>query len=411
MRAANREDRERAQRLSDFVDSLVVQNRVGDSTPGEHTDRELDHLAQLAGDLTTIVLTAPADLRNRLFHQVTTRPMPQPGPSTPLRSAVRRFVRNGVRLAAVLAVGVAAGFGALDLVVSRNASAAEILTKSDLAIAGLVQPGKVLFRRWRIVERMRDRPDAPERVVERYTLEWIDGSDIRHATGKSQTPSGRVYLAYANGLEHGRYVPRVYYEPGFADEANGLVSIVPSRHEFEAAAARFTGSERQAVDRYLARGYIYEPIVSERRFNDAMLQPVVGREPLPQVVLSVDDLATLDGIAVYKVRSLEAIRVPFRWASTGPPKAWLERQETIRYIAKASYLTLRAEETVEAENGRVVRTIRELVETTTLDLRKGEDPFALQLPADVPIRKQSAFEHLSQITRTLRRAPAFLAQQ
>jgi hypothetical protein len=410
MRGGNRDDRQRAQRLSDFVDSLVVQSRIGDSTPSGHTDRELDHLAQLAADLTAIGLTPEPGVRERLFRQVTQVPVAPGRASRPFGSAFGRIVRSGLRLAAVFAVGVAAAFGVLDLLGSRNASASAILTKSDLAIARLVRPGKVLFRRWRIVERMRDRSDGPERVVERFTLEWIDGSDIRHATGKSQTPSGRVYLAYANGLDHGRYVPRVYYEPGFADEANGLVSIVPSRQEFEAAASRFSGSERQVVDRYLARGYIYEPIVSERRFNDAMLQPVVGREPLPQVVLSVDDSAALDGVPVYRVRSIEAIRVPFRWASSGPPKAWLERQETIRYIAKDSYLTLRAEETVEGENGRVVHTIRELVETKTLDVRDGENPFALQIPPDVPTRRQSAFEHLSQITRTLRRAPAFLAQ-
>jgi hypothetical protein len=294
---------------------------------------------------------------------------------------------------------------------SRTASAAAILTKSDEAIAGLVEPGRVLFRRWKIVDRIRERPDAQEQRVERYTLEWIDGSDVRHATGKSLTASGRMYLAYANVLDGGQYIPRVYYEPGFAGESRGLVSRVPSRQEFEAAASRFTGGERQVVDRYLARGYIYEPIVSERRFNDAMLKPLTGPEPLPQAVLDVDESTSLDGTPVYRVRSIESIRVPFRWSSTGPPRAWLERQETVRYIAQDTYLTLRAEETVEAETGRQLRTTRELVETSTFDMPPpAASPFNLEIPDGVPARRQSAFEHLTQVTRTLRRAPAFLAR-
>lgn len=412
MRHPRHEDLDRAQRLSDFVDSLVIQQRVsGDSTTGGEPDGELDDLSQLAADLSAIALTPPAGFRERLRRRLGDGHRPDDARPRLAGFMLVRALQAGLRPAMVLGLAAGVTLFVLSLAGSRMASAAAILTKSDEAIAGLVEPGRVLFRRWRIVDRIREQPGAPEQIVERYTLEWIDGSDIRHATGKSITASGRMYLAYANLLDDGGYVPRVYYEPGFADEPRGLLSTVPSRQEFEAAATRFTGSERQVVDRYLARGYIYEPIVSERRFNDAMLKPLAGSEPLPQVVLSVDDSGSLNGIPVYRVRSFESIRVPFRWSSSGPPKVWLERQETVRYIAKDTYLTLRAEETVESEAGRQLQTVRELVETRTLDAPPaGESPFDLEIPPGVPSRRQSAFEHLSQVIRTLRRTPAFLAQ-
>ena len=191
------------------------------------------------------------------------------------------------------------------------------------------------------------------------------------------------------------------------------LSIVPSRHEFESAAERFRGIERDVVDTYLARGSIYEPIVSERRFNDAMLKAVAGPEPLPQMLLSVDDAAALNGVPVYRVRSLETVRVPFRWRISGAPKMWLERRETLKYIAKDSFLTVKAEETVETESGEQIYTVRELTETRTLSMPPSDspdNPFGWVGAVDVPVRRQSAFEQLSQVTRTLRRAPEFLAR-
>ena len=286
IRRRQQAEKRRAHHLSDIVDSLVVQRRLSDDCScGTPRDKELDELAALAAELNAIELTPEPGFRVRLLHRLGDAAAP-PAPPVRRRRARVHARRWASRPASALAVV------AVIAVLLRPARPAgrglRDLSKSDLAIAKMVEPGKVLFRRWRIVENIWEYPGAPSTVVERYTLEWIDGSDIRHATGKSISSSGRMH-AYANVLDEGRYVPRVDDEPGYADEADGLLSIVPSRQEFEAAAARFQGNERLVVDTYLARGSIYEPIVSERRFNDAMSCRSRGPEPLPQVVLSLDD--------------------------------------------------------------------------------------------------------------------------
>lgn len=414
MRRRDREgtddEEQRAHRLSDMVDNIVVRRRLSDeSMAGRQPDREIDQLAALAAELSAIALKPDDGCRRRVRRQTTDAQSAARHSSILTSLAKVRALSVSLNPISALAGVALIGLLAISLRGSR-ASAAEILTRSDLAIAKLVEPGSMLFRRWRIVEHIRERGGTAQRV-ERYTHEWIDGSDIRHAVGKTISSSGRNYLAYVNVLDEGRYVPRVYYDRGYAGEVNGLLSIVPSRHEFEAAATRFTGSERLALETYLARSYIYEPIVSERRFNAAMLTSVTGPEPLPRVLLAVDDSASLNGVPVYRVRSIEAVRLPFRWRSSGPPQMWLERQETVRYIAKDSFLTLRAEEEVETENGRRVQTVRELIDTRTLAMPSRDDdsnPFNLKNAEQVPTRRQSAAEHLSQVIRTLRRAPAFL---
>jgi hypothetical protein len=404
------DEEQRAHRLSDLVDSIVVRRRWDDESQGGHADREIDQLAGLAAELSAITLRPEDGCQRRMLRRI--HDLRKAGQRASMFSGMALFRTLALALhpmSAVAAIALIAlvAFGGR----GTSASAAEVLTRSDLAIASLVEPGTMLFRRWRIVDRIRETPESPEQRIERYTFEWIDGSDIRHAVGKSMTSGGRNYLAYLSVLDEGRYVPRVYYEPGFASQRDGLLSIVPSRHEFEAAAARFTGHERLVLETYLARGYIYEPIVSERRFNDAMLKPIGGAEPLPQVLLSIDDRAMLGDRPVYRVQSIESVRLPFRWRLSGPPDMWLERQQTVRYIAKDSFLTLRAEEHVESETGRRVDTVRELIESQTLPMPSRADeqnPFTLDDANRVPLRRQSAFEHLSQVIRTLSRAPSFI---
>jgi hypothetical protein len=267
----------------------------------------------------------------------------------------------------------------------------------------------VLFRKWRIVDRIRDRPGAQDRVEQRLLLEWIDGSDIRHATGQSVNATGRVYLAYANAMVGGQYSSRIYYEPGFAGEPRGLLSIVPSREDFETALQHFTGPERRLLETYLSRGYIYEPIFSERRFNEAMLKDVSGIGPLQRVQVSLEDSTNVDGQPVYKVRSTDEVRMQFRWRSEGPPQIWLERQETTRYISKKTYLAVRSEETHLDEMGARIETTRELVEVTNLKPTAVGDAFNLHVEDNVPVRRQSAYDHLVEVLRALRRSPTFLS--
>ena len=163
------------------------------------------------------------------------------------------------------------------------------------------------------------------------------------------------------------------------------------------------------LETYLSRGYIYEPIFSERRFNEAILKEVTGIEPLHRVRLSMEDSTNVDGQPVYKVRSTDEVRMQFRWRSEGPPLIWLERQETVRYISKKTYLAVRSEEIHLDEMGARIETTRELVEVTNLQPSAVGDAFDLHVPENVPIRHQSAREHLAEVLRTLRRSPKFLS--
>lgn len=419
------DDQLRAQRVSDYADSLIVQRRTQDSSqnaPSTSSDREFADLASLAEMLSGVRIEPPQrvefDVARRIGELAD-----QPLPSRLLGSAWRRWrgrwplerqSPRGISVSTKPILFATANLLLIAIVLafvrSSSLSAAEVLARTDEALVSLAQPGKVLFRRWRIIDRIREGSGGPERIEHRSLLEWVDGTNMRRATAKTLRASGRTYVAYANGASDERPSPQVYYEPGYANEPLGLLSIVPSREEFDEALKRFNGPERRILETYLARGYIYEPIFSELQFNRAMLTDVAGIEPLQRVRLSVES-ATLEGRPVYKVRSSDDVRLQFRWRSNGPPHIWLERQETVRYISKDTYLAVRSEETHLDETGARIETTRELVESMNfVPPTQGESPFELGVPASVPVRRQSAYDHLIEVLRAFERAPRFLAQ-
>jgi hypothetical protein len=422
---------DQARRISEFVDSLVVQHRVsGDSSDVQtHADgsefRELSRLATLLSGIRVVPSEGASDdvvsrlIKQRFEAAAGSRLGPRRGRRIALTawrwlgSSPFRMLKSAGATVAALTILLLV----LDVLPLPSASAAGILTRADAALVSLAPPGKLLFRRWRIIDHIRDRPEAVERIEERYTFEWIDGSDRRRAMGRSYLATGPMYAAYVNALDHDQYVRRIYLAPGLSalgvsNEPRGLLSIIPSAAEFEAAAARFNGADRAVLETYLARGYMYQPLISERRFNDAMLKEITGPAPLPRVRLSLDDSELLGDRPVHKVRSVDAVRVQFRWRSSGPTAVWLERQETVRYISKDTYLTVKSEEKNEDETGRTITTTRELVQTAIVDeFAGGSSPFDLQVPENVPVRRQSAYEHLSQVIQALNRAPAFLSKR
>jgi hypothetical protein len=424
-------DRDEARRISDYIDSLVFQRRLLESPVDQETapfGGELRELSRLAALLSGIRLVHPEEVQAEIARRIVNAPAKQRRPTSMFRWAtVRQVVTRSRQIAAgffkawrpaaVTAIAATVVLLTFDVVSQHTASAAEILTRADAVLDRVVPPGKLLFRRWKIVDQIREYPGAPARLEERYTLEWIDGSDRRRAIGRSYRVDGRMYAAYVGDLDHGQYVRKIYLAPGLSalgvsNERRGLLSVTPSAAEYEAALARFGDADRRVLETYLARGYIYQPLVSERRFNDAMLQEVAGPAPLPRVRLSLDDSDLGGQPDLYKVRSVDAVRIQFRWKSAGPTAVWLERQETVRYIAKDTYLTVKSEERAEDERGRTVNTTRELVQTQTVDeWADGVSPFELVVPDTVPVRHQSAYEHLSQVIDALRRAPAFLARQ
>ena len=210
----------------------------------------------------------------------------------------------------------------------------------------------------------------------------------------------------------GELKPRVYFAPGFSNEPRGLLSIEPSRREFQHALAAFGPHDGEKLKTYLDRGYIFEPISGERRFNRIALETSTEQNaPLPRVMVSLREETLPHGVGVYAVRIVDPARVRFRWKSEGAPVAWLESRETVRYIARDTYLSLKAEEAYETEDGRRVFQTRELLETRIVEAGAySADPFLLTVPEGTPVRRQSASEQLSAVMTVLRRIPATLTR-
>jgi len=386
-------------------------------------DAECGELVDLATALSTVHFAAPTQFRESLRRRLD---LIQERDRARVARRVRRTLADVfARLRPTPALGafsmraVYAAAGCLVAVAigphlshAPAASASEILTRAEHAVTTLVSPGEVMIRTWRIVERIQERPGASERTTTRYLVESVDGNDLRHASGRSLDASGHMYLAYVREIVNGRYTPRMYYEPGFAGEARGLVSVVPNRHDFEAATSRFPTQQRKLLTEYLGRGFgPYEPVTTELRYNESALATREDDEsPISPVRVSLEASAALNGRAAYRVRLVEPVRLQFRWRSHGPPLVWLERRESVRYVSAETFLTQKTDEVVHDESGRRIIATREVIETRVVKAPvPGHDPFALEVPDGVPVRHQSATEHLVEVVRAFERVPAFHA--
>lgn len=415
-------DQQRAERISDYIDGLVVRQREGDlpvCTPG---DREFSDLTDLAQSLLAIRFMEPEAFRDDLLADLSRRPGSGPvrrlwpfGPFLSLRhtalarlihsigrrSPAQRLLRATVSIAPL---GVVVAFVVWHLAFTHTVSAAEILSRADLALANLVHQGQLLNRRWQVTESTSDASGQRNSVREYIRTEWMDGGDFSRVAGRNEE-NGRVYLAYSSVREDGEVRPRVYFGPGFSDELRGLLSVEPTRGEFQRALVRFGAADRRKLQTYLDRGYIFEPISGERRFNRSILENADERAAaLPRVIVSSRAETLESGVDVYAVRVVDPARVRFRWKSQGPPVVWLERRETVRYIARDTFLTVRAEDTFESPGGQRTHVTRHLLETRIVDHDVVDgDPFAISVPHGTPVRQQSAEEQLSAVAAALGR--------
>jgi hypothetical protein len=126
------------------------------------------------------------------------------------------------------------------------------------------------------------------------------------------------------------------------------------------------------------------------------------------MILSLDRTALVDAKRVYGVRVVDAAFIDFNWRSGGPPRVRLGRLETVRYIARDSYLSVKTNETVQFEDGRQRTTTRELMEMRAVGVEDMPlNPFTLEIPAGTPVQQQSAYQQLSGVAAAFSRLPAF----
>jgi hypothetical protein len=225
---------------------------------------------------------------------------------------------------------------------------------------------------------------------------------------RTNSLDGELVTAFANARENGDLRSRLYFAPGFSNEPAGLLNIEPTTRELYQALAQLPADERPAIRAYIDLGYIYEPIRGEQRFNRAMLESAAAPPTalqLPRAVLSVDRFADVRGVPVFKVRVLHPARIRARWRGEGPPIVRTLREETMRYVLRDSYLGVKTETVSEYEDGRRVQSTRDLVETRVIKTPADAlEPFHVEVPPQVPVRRQSAFEHMSEVARKLRQS-------
>jgi hypothetical protein len=252
---SRRQERERAQRISDYVDGLVVHRREKGLRAFKAADREFQELSELARTLNAVEVREPVDFREELRDSLpevarsTAGTRPQRWvlarwrrraagwlrEATEWGSHVRWVTRTALAMAPLLALAAALTW---QVAGSRTLSAAEVLGRADDALSRLVHEDQVLHRRWKVTDRIRGTDGTLQVVRESTSDEWMNGSDFSRVAGRNET-DGKVYLAYASVRDGDDVRPRVYFAPGFSSEPRGLLSIEPSRREFQEALTSF----------------------------------------------------------------------------------------------------------------------------------------------------------------------------
>jgi hypothetical protein len=293
------------------------------------------------------------------------------------------------------------------LVDAPVASAAEILSRSDAAVAKLVGHGQLLYRQWNVNSRTVG-ADGRElsRGNTRIIREWMDGDDFDRVAGRWYSADERLRVAYSSVDSGGQRRPHAYFSPGVYNEPRGVLNIEPTVDEYRTAAQRFPDDVRRALNVYLGRQYIYLPITGERRFNRAIIQSSPdASNPLPRIVVS-SDVTDINGIPAYRVRVVDPAAITFNWRSEGPPRVRAGSAEIVRYIARDSYLSVRSDETFKYVDGTTRFTTRELVETRAVNADGlSLDPFKLDVPDGTPVHHQSAFDQLSGVAEAYATLP------
>ena len=406
------DQREKARRLSEHVDSLLLPQRYephGSGFPPE--DREFRELRALVRTLAGVSIEPPDGFGENLA-----RRLPALAEERSLRSRATSLwmgVRSQMSGTPLFSPALGALMTLLAIVLVVRAvvdvpvlSASEILSRSDAALSHLVKPGQLLYRRWRITSQTIEASGGQRQGNVRTVREWMDGANFDRVAGRWSSADDRLLVGYTSLAPDGERRPNVYFSPGVFNEARGLFSIEPTAGEFTAAVRTFAEPVRGQLDAYLRRQSIYLPIVGERTFNRAVIEAARdgGADPA-RVVLSFDR-SEIGAAPVYRVRVKDPAWIDFNWRSNGPPSVRLASAEIVRYIATDSYLSVRTEQALTFEDGRRRLTTRELVETRAIPVADVSlDPFTLEIPDGTPVQRQSAYDQLSGVARAFSRLP------
>ncbi len=177
----------------------------------------------------------------------------------------------------------------------------------------------------------------------------------------------------------------------------------PTTEEYYAAIQNFPANRQPVIRAYLDRGYLVEPVLSDQRFNwRAITDQTNNLDKLPRIMLTMEQGEQENGDPYYRIGIAEDRRPYFWWSTGGEPSVWLEHQETIRFISANTYLSWRTESKREDDQGCRMNTIRDLIsDERVAKVGSGADIFSLSVPADTPVRHQSAAELLHAVLSAL----------
>jgi hypothetical protein len=179
-------------------------------------------------------------------------------------------LRNRWRRPAAAAVLVACAGLAMLLILEPGGatlSAAEVFTKADQRLAGLVKPGYVLYRRWQqkftVIEH-----GGTEKVVEQTKEEWAEGSSPRRLASRVYLQDGRAALvAWTTPEQDGLRVSffnsglmTALTEPDPQDSVPA-VYVWPTDAELDRSASAYPPEERERLLRLARANY---PAVGNR---------------------------------------------------------------------------------------------------------------------------------------------------
>ena len=394
-------EKKQARRLSEYIDSIITHSRAEETGPCDN-DPALAELAILASKLSEMRFVMPERLRQDVLRRAIREQLP-PETSTgrPFFRAFFNFKWHPLRrhLPIGLACAVILVF-ALWFSKVAPVSAATVLARSDSALANLVGPDEILHRRWMArSESTCPSADAPPVRIS-FLDEWLETTGQDRSAGRSTRSNGSIRWAYTTGGPENRHL--VYFPPSVS-RPHGLLNVEPTAEEYYAAVRKFPPNRQAVLRAYLDRGYLVEPVVSDRRFNwRAITDRTNDVDKLPRVILTMERANRQDGEPYYRIRIAEDRRPWFWWSAAGEPAVWLERQETVRFISANTYLSWRVESKRQDDQGCLLTTTRELVTEERVSKRTpSPDVFALTVPNGTPIRRQSASQLLGAVLAAL----------
>ena len=302
---------------------------------------------------------------------------------------------------AFLSVAVLALVLAQRLPPDTTLSAEGVLQLSDRALAQVVKPGEIFYRRWHQSRRAHPKDGVPT-VHNEVMHSWIDGSNLRRTAGRLTSADGD-FLAASTETGNPEDAPLTYFGPAYTGVFRNVVVIPIREAELRAAIERYSPEDQELLRQYFGPAY-GPPLTGEMAYNRQLIQgPSPSGTVLPRVQRSME-FTKLRGEPVAVIRTMHPVRPWSEYGADGAISTALARVDTVRWISRKTYLTLRIETTATLEDQRQVSYASDLLEMRSIPAADlDSEPFHLEIPPGTPIKRYQPDDQLLSLVAALRR--------